>query len=68
MKSKKTWSRPGSSINMNYDLFLTSDGVNPDGNLEIKTATDPTNGVMKKMVLLVSRTYISDYHDSANHQ
>lgn len=42
MKSKKTWSRPGSSINMNYDLFLTSDGVNPDGNLEIKTATDPT--------------------------
>lgn len=42
MKSKKTWSRSDSSINMNYDMFLTSDGKIPDGNLEIKTATDPT--------------------------
>lgn len=43
LHNKATWNRPGSLVNVNIDGLLTTDGKNPDGILEIKTATDPTN-------------------------
>lgn len=43
LHNKGTWNNPGSIVNVNIDGLLTSDGENPDGILEIKTATDPTN-------------------------
>lgn len=43
LHNKGTWNRPGSVVNVNIDGLLSSDGNNPDGILEIKTATDPTN-------------------------
>lgn len=42
LHNKGTWSKPGSAVNINYDFMMTSDGVHPDGNFEIKTAKDPT--------------------------
>ncbi len=41
MHNKGTWSRPGSNVNINFDFMMTSDGKTPDGNFEIKTATNP---------------------------
>lgn len=43
LHNKGTWNRPSSVVNVNIDGLLSSDGNNPDGILEIKTATDPTN-------------------------
>lgn len=43
LHNKGTWNRPGSVVNVNIDGLLSSDGKTPDGILEIKTATDPTN-------------------------
>lgn len=42
LHSKDTYRRPGSVVQTNYDFLLSSrkDGV-PDGNLEIKTSTNP---------------------------
>lgn len=42
LHNKATWNNPGSAINVNIDGLLTSDGINPDGILEIKTASDPS--------------------------
>lgn len=42
MKNKGTWNNGKNHININYDYLLTSDGIHPDGNFEIKTASDPS--------------------------
>lgn len=41
MVGKSSWVSPTSPMQLNYDAFLSSDGINPDGALEIKTSSRP---------------------------